>query len=190
MHTDYPAQMGANKKNIFAIIGSASNDSANEKIIEHIANLTSDSLNFTVFTQLKTLPHFDPDLSINNPPENILAFRNNIEHADAIIICTPEYVFSIPGGLKNAIEWCVATNVFSGKSTGLITASANGQKAHESLQLIMKTVMAKFSAETTLLIQGIKGKMDNAGKITDHITLAALQKFTNAFLNQGTIDNE
>ena len=69
------------------------------------------------------------------------------------MICTPEYIFSLPSGLKNAIEWCVATTVFSEKPIGVITASADGQKGHEELQMIIKTVMARFTTETTLLIQ-------------------------------------
>jgi NAD(P)H-dependent FMN reductase len=122
-----------NKKNIFAIIGSASDKSANQKIIEHIAGLTRDQLNLTIFNDLKRLPHFDPDRSIDNTPAEILEFRDNIDKADGVLICTPEYVFSIPSGLKNAIEWCVATTVFSDKPTGIIAASASGQKGHEEL---------------------------------------------------------
>ncbi len=170
------------KKKIFVIIGSASKTSANEKLINYITRVSKENFHFTVFNDLKTLPHFDPDLSINNTPAEIIEFRNSIETADGIIICTPEYVFSIPSGLKNAIEWCVSTNVFYGKPTGLITASANGQKGHEELQLIMKTVMAKFSKETTLLIQGIKGKFDEKGNITDEHTTKALTDFMDAFL--------
>ena len=155
------------KKNIFAIIGSASPNSSNLKLIETIASLTIDLFNLTIFSELKSLPHFNPELSIHNPPKQIIEFRNNIEQADGIIICTPEYVFSIPSGLKNAIEWCIATTIFEDKPSGLITASSNGEKGHEELQLIMKTVMAKFKAETTLLIQGVKGKFDIEGNLID-----------------------
>jgi chromate reductase len=95
-----------NKKNILAIIGSASSNSANLKLVENISSLTSDFFNLTIFNDLKTLPHFDPVLSSDNPPKQILEFRKSIDQADGIIICTPEYVFSIPSGLKNAIE-CV-----------------------------------------------------------------------------------
>jgi len=115
-------------------------------------------------------------------PKQIIAFRKEIEKADGILICTPEYVFSIPSGLKNAIEWCVSTTVFSDKPIGLITASASGEKAHEELQLIMKTVMTKFTADTTLLIQGIKGRINEQGKILDQKTLEDLTRFTNAFV--------
>ena len=171
------------KKNIFVIIGSASSNSANEKLVVHFAKLTKGTFNLTVFKDLKTLPHFDPEFSIDNPPKLVIEFRQHVENADAILICTPEYLFSIPSGLKNGIEWCVSTKVFTNKPIGLITASASGQKGHEEIQLIMKTVMAKFTKETTLLIQGIKGKIDKNGQITDAKTVANLNEFITGFKN-------
>ncbi len=176
------------KKNIFVIIGSAGRNSANEKLIDNFAKLTIDFFSLTIFKDLKSLPHFDPELSINNPPKEIIEFRKNIEKADGMIICTPEYIFSIPGGLKNGIEWCVSTTVFSDKPIGLITASASGIKGHEELQLIMKTVMTKFTDETTLLIQGIKGKINEQAQITDDNTKIAFMKFIEAF--KAMITNE
>jgi chromate reductase, NAD(P)H dehydrogenase (quinone) len=173
----------AQKKNIFVIIGSASKNSANQKLVDNFENLTKDDFNLTIFNNLKVLPHFDPELSTGNTPKSIIAFRSYIENADGILICTPEYVFSIPSGLKNAIEWCVSTIVFSDKPIGIITASAHGQKGHEELQLIMKTVMAKFTAETTLLIQGVKGKINEAGEIKDEKTKGDIAKFIDAFKN-------
>lgn len=177
----------SDKKNIVAIIGSASDTSANKKLVRYLSNLTRDDFNLTLFNDLKTLPHFDPELSINNSPALIIAFREAIEKADGIIICTPEYIFSLPSGLKNAIEWCVATTVFTAKPTGIITASAHGVKGHEELQLIMKTVMAKFTPETTLLIQGVKGKISESGEIKDGKTIEDLGKFIQAF--KELIDN-
>jgi chromate reductase len=169
------------KKSIFVIIGSASNNSSNQKLIENFADLTSDYFHLTIFNDLKTLPHFDPDHTSLHVPNAILNFRAQIEKADGLLLCTPEYVFSIPSGLKNAIEWCISTTVFSEKPTGIITASANGEKGHEELQLIMKTVMAKFTHETTLLIQGIKGKINEDGQLTDHKTKEDLVEFIKAF---------
>lgn len=168
-------------KRIFVINGSAAFASSNQKLIDYIIHLTRDVFRITVFNSLKTLPHFDPVLSIADTPPEILEFRKQVASADGIIFCTPEYVFSIPSGLKNAIEWCVSTTVFSDKPTGLITASANGEKGHEELQLIMRTVMAKFTPDTTLLIQSIKGKINTQGELTDEGTKAALVKFADAF---------
>ncbi len=169
------------KKKIVVLIGSASQNSANHKLVDNFANLIKDDFVLTVYNDLKTLPHFDPELSANNPPKQIRELRDRIEKADGILICTPEYVFSIPSGLKNAIEWCISTTVFSDKPSGLITASASGQKGHEELQLIMKTVMAKFTNETTLLVQGVKGKINEQGQITDPKTTDDLLRFANAF---------
>ena len=171
------------KKNILAINGSASKYSANQKLVENIVELSHTMFHLTVFNKLKDLPHFDPELSVSNPPEPVMAFRQSVENANGIIICTPEYVFTIPSGLKNALEWCVATTVFSDKPVGLITASAQGRKAHEDLKLIMKTIMATFVDETTLLIEGVKGKINDLGQITDEKTKGDLTVFIEAFNN-------
>ena len=169
------------KKNIFAIIGSAGKDSSNLKLVTKIAEQTKDIFDFIIFDNLSGLPHFNPELSIGQTPKEIVNFRQEIEKSDAILICTPEYIFSIPSGLKNAIEWCVSTTVFSKKPTGLITASASGQKGHEELQLIMKTVEADFNNETQLLIKGIKGKINDNGIISDPKTENELINFITGF---------
>ena len=169
------------RKDVFIIVGSAGKNSSNEKLAAFIQDLLSGNFNVNIFPDLKILPHFDPELSIQNPPQIIVEFRKTIENADGIIICTPEYVFSIPSGLKNAIEWCIATTVFSDKPLGIITASASGQKGHEELKLIMKTVMANFTQETSLLIQGIKGKISVGGEIIDDKTKDDLQNLIVAF---------
>src|SRR4026208_381416 len=163
------------KENVFVIIGSASKNSVNQKLVDRLAELSNDVFNLTIYNDLKTLPHFDPELSADRPPQIIAEFRNAIDKADGVLICTPEYIFSIPSGLKNAIEWCVSTTVFSDKPVGLITASASGQKGHEELRLIMKTVMTIFTEDTTLLIRGIKGKINDKGEITDTKTLGDLK---------------
>lgn len=168
-------------RKIFVINGSASEFSSNQKLIENFEALSRDFFELKIFDSLKTLPHFDPELSIENTPEVIVNFRKQIKEADGVFICTPEYVFSIPSGLKNAIEWCVSTTVFSDKPLGIITASAYGVKGHEELQLIMRTVMAKFIPETTLLIQGIKGKVNEQGEIIDCKTKDDLKKLVEAF---------
>jgi chromate reductase, NAD(P)H dehydrogenase (quinone) len=169
------------KKNVFVIIGSASSFSSNEKLIQHVVSITNDICNITICNYLKTLPHFEPELSTHNPPNEVVAFRNSIEKADGVIICTPEYVYSIPALLKNALEWCVATTVFTNKPVGLITASAHGKKGHEALELIMKTLDALFTKETSLLVQGIKGKFDAQGNIIDEALKKDITHFTEAY---------
>jgi len=73
--------------------------------------------------------------------------------------------------------------VFTDKPLGIITASAHGQKGHAELQLIMQTLSAQFTEATTLLIQGIKGKFNENGILTDTITIDSFNTFVNAFIN-------
>lgn len=169
---------------ILAITGSTRKNSSNFKILKYISAHLKPDFEVEIFEDLDRIPHFNPDLDTENPPEEITVMRNKIDSADGIIICTPEYVFSLPGSLKNALEWCVSTTIFSNKKTGLITASASGEMGHEQLLLIMKTLEAKFDTNTQLLIQGIRGKIDADGKIMNEETEIALQNFINNFENQ------
>lgn len=168
-------------KKIVAIVGSASKNSSNLVLVHQIVRKTKDRLDVTILDNLEDLPHFSPELSLDNIPGPVLRFREMIAQADGVIICTPEYVFSMPSRLKNAIEWCVSTTVFSKKPVGLITAAASGAKAHEELKLIMRTIEASFSEETTLLIQGVKGKIDIHSNITNLETEQELDRFIAAF---------
>ncbi|MBU3822689.1 NAD(P)H-dependent oxidoreductase [Flavobacteriaceae bacterium XHP0103] len=169
------------KKNVLGINGSASKNASNLAILKNIAHLSESEIELTILEDLSELPHFQTNLTDINVPDKIVEFRNKIEKADGIIICTPEYVFSIPSGLKNALEWCVSTNILTDKPTGLITASASGEKGHEELKLIMKTLQTNFTNETTLLIQGIKGKVNTEGNITDNNTKIELKQFLLSF---------
>lgn len=169
---------------IFAVTGSTRKNSSNFKILKYISENINANFEFEIFEDLADLPHFNSDLDTEDVAESVKAFKNKISEADGIIICTPEYVFSLPGSLKNALEWCVSTTVFSNKKVGLITASASGEMGHEQLLLIMKTIEAQFEKETTLLIQGIRGKIDADGRIINEETEIALQKFIHNFENQ------
>jgi NAD(P)H-dependent FMN reductase len=167
-------------KTVLAIVGSAGTNSSNLQLVNYIASITKELFHLTVYDALQQLPHFNPAQSIENTPQAILDLRNKIDSANAVLICTPEYIFSIPSGLKNVFEWCVSTTVFAHKPVALITASAHGVKGHEELKLILKTVDAFFADKTTLLIQGIKGKMDSDGQLADEKTKAELQGLVEA----------
>ncbi|MFQ6599411.1 NADPH-dependent FMN reductase [Flavobacterium sp. C3NV] len=175
------------KIKIFAITGSTRKNSSNYKILKYISEEIKDSFEVEIFENIDKLPHFNPDLDTENLPEEVVSFRNKIEKADGVIICTPEYVFSLPGSLKNALEWCVSTTIFSGKKTGLITASASGEMGHEQLILIMKTLEANLKEDTQLLIAGIRGKINEKGEITNVETSDKLQNFIIHYENQFSV---
>lgn len=175
--------MTSPKIKTLAISGSTRSNSSNFKILKYISNYLKPDFEMEIFEDLESLLHFNPDLDTENPPQAITSFRNKLIDADGVIICTPEYVFSLPGSLKNALEWCVSTTIFSNKKTGLITASASGEMGHEQLLLIMKTLEAKFDETNQLLIQGVRGKVNAQGEIVSEETAEALQNFTENFKN-------
>ena len=173
--------MGAAKVRIFAICGSTRSNSANLQIIKAIAKEAEAIMEFEIYDQLGLLPHFNPDLDNENIVESVKELRDKIKKADGVLICTPEYVFSLPGALKNAIEWTVSTTVFSEKPVALITASGLGEKAHEALLLIMKTIYAIYTPETQLHIAGARAKLNEKGEITDLLIKEKILSLINAF---------
>lgn len=173
--------MEETQKKILVIAGSLKQNSSNLAILKHISQLLPTNYEVKFYGGLAELPHFSPDLDNEKVPSQVIDLRNEIQISDGIIICTPEYVFSIPSTLKNLIEWCVSTTVFSEKPVALITASASGEKGHEELKLLMKTIYTKFNDETTLLIQGIKAKVNSEGKVIEAEILKSLENLVASF---------
>ncbi len=155
------------RKKILAISGSTRSNSFNQSILQAIAGSFNDRLDVKFYNELSLLPHFNPDHDKQEVASAVINLRKEIEQADGVIICTPEYVFSLPGALKNALEWTVSTPVFYNKPVALITASGLGEKAHESLRLIMQTLQANIGAQSSLLIQGVSSKVSKQGEIID-----------------------
>lgn len=155
--------MSLRKKKILGISGSTKLNSTNSFILKHLGELFNDELELHIFNGIDKLPHFNPDLDRENLPVEVKEFRELIEKSDGVLFCTPEYVFSLPGSLKNAIEWNVSATVFSNKPVAIIVAAASGEKAYESLSLILTTIEAVLPEKSKLLIQGAKGKVDNEG---------------------------
>lgn len=170
------------KKKILGISGSTRSGSTNHKILKLIAEIAKDNFEVTLLDTLSSLPHFNPDLdTVDFLPKEVEAFRKQVLEAEGIIICTPEYIFSLPGSLKNAFEWCVSTTIFSDKNVALITASASGQKGHEELNLIMKTLGAVFNDETSILISGVRGKIDTEGRVIEAETSVKITNLIRKF---------
>ncbi|MCB0712441.1 MAG: NAD(P)H-dependent oxidoreductase [Ignavibacteriae bacterium] len=170
------------KRKILAISGSTRKGSSNESILRAIAALHSHHLDLVIFNEIDKLPHFNPDLTDSDLPSVVKEFREQIRLADGVIICTPEYVFSLPGSLKNAIEWNVSTTLFSNKPVAIIVASASGEKAFESLALIMTTIEAILPDRSKLLIKGGRSKVGANGEIQNQETLDQINLLVQSLL--------
>ena len=169
-------------KKILGICGSASQNSSNLSILKTIGKQLPDDYRLIINDGLHELPHFQTELTDKNTPEQIIQLRNRIADSDAVLISTPEYIFSIPARLKNVLEWCVSTMVFSEKPVGIITASAHGKSGHGELIHILNTIQARLDDTTMLLIQGVKGKINDQGEITHKETMKSITNFAAAFI--------
>lgn len=171
------------RRKILAISGSTRINSSNVGILNAIAILFRDRLDIEVYTQIDELSHFNPEITDDKVSHAVKQFREKIELADGIIICTPEYVFSLPGTLKNALEWTVSTTVFSYKPVAFIVASASGEKAYESLDLILRTlVQVPIPDDVKLLIRGGRSIINEQGVITDEKILNAIKQLVKALI--------
>ncbi|WP_228466999.1 NADPH-dependent FMN reductase [Adhaeribacter swui] len=178
------------RKKILAISGSTKKNSSNEAIIRFVANSLQEEADVQLFNSIDQLPHFNPDLDHEAPPAGVADFRRQIQEADGVLICTPEYVFSLPGSLKNALEWNVSTTNFSNKPVAIIVAAASGEKAMESLALILTTIEARLPEESKLLIKGVKGKINAQGEIQDAATIRQIEALTASFMRTINAANE
>ena len=169
------------RKTILAIPGSTRKNSVNHLILSFIATSFKDILDVKIFTGVASFPHFNPDISDHDTHPDVLQFREEIMRADGVIVCTPEYVFSLPGSLKNALEWTVSTTAFLNKPAALIVASGLGEKTLESLLLIMTTLGARIGPQSALLIQGARAKIKSHHEIEDR-TVAELRILVNGLI--------
>ena len=149
---------------ILAIPGSLRPNSSSNKILSAVIAMAPAEVSIEQFDGVGNLPHFNDSDEVDPHVEE---FRTKIKAADAVLICTPEYAFGVPGSLKNALDWTVASGEFIDKPVGLITASSQGEKGHAALLLILTAISSTVVSDATLLISFVRSKLDPEGKIKD-----------------------
>jgi chromate reductase len=87
------------------VSGSLRAKSLNTGLLRAACELAPEGMEVTPYQRLRDLPLYDEDIDTDDPPEAVGDLRQQITEADAVLIVTPEYNYSIPGGLKNAIDW-------------------------------------------------------------------------------------
>jgi len=171
-------------KSIFTIPGSLRSGSSNHNILKFLGELAPGNINYTIYDNLATIPPFDPGLDNDTPPQPVIELRQLITAADAIIICTPEYAFGVPGQLKNALDWLVSSSTLVDKSLALITASSSGEYAHPSLLRTLGALSANVVEDACLLVPFIRSKMDSEGNVADKALKEALESAFRVLLNK------
>jgi chromate reductase, NAD(P)H dehydrogenase (quinone) len=114
---------------ILGISGSLRRDSHNTSLLRAAAEAAGPDIEFELYDGLKQIPPYDEDDDVDPRPESVARLNEAIASADAVFFSTPEYNSSIPGQLKNAIDWVsrpVATNALRNKSVAVVGASTGG----------------------------------------------------------------
>lgn len=177
--------MTQNKIKIFAISGSLRPNSSASAVLRVVASLVPDYADFKIYTGLDAIPAFNDS---NEIPATVTDFVHRITQADAIFFCIPEYALGVPGALKNALDWTVATTAFSFKPAALITAASGGEKAHEAFSLTLTALGTKISDATKLLIPFIRTRLNEKGEVKDSATKGAIKNVVNALIQ--TVESE
>lgn len=163
---------------VLAISGSLRVGSTNTLLIQAVANRLPESVRLTLFDGLDALPHFSPERDTDPPLPPVQHLRESIAGADALLICTPEYAFGIPGVLKNALDWLVSTTLMTHKPTAVMSASpgyAGGEQAMASLLPTLRALDVLLAERGTLVVSSVRSKMAPDGTIIDPATDADLR---------------
>jgi chromate reductase len=133
---------------VLGISGSLRRDSYNTKLLRAAEELLPPLVELEVWDELKAVPPFDEDDELGPQPAAVASLRRAVAGADAILFATPEYNGSVPGQLKNAIDWLsrpVATSVLRGKPVLVVGASSGAFGAVWS-QAELRKVLATAGA--------------------------------------------
>jgi NAD(P)H-dependent FMN reductase len=143
---------------VLAISGSLRSASSNTAALEALALLAPEGVRVLVYRDLARLPPFNPDDDVEDmpKPEAVEMWRALVGASDAIAIASPEYAHGVPGALKNALDWLVASETFFGKPVMLINASPRAFHAQASLRETLATMAARLLPEAfvTLSLAG------------------------------------
>jgi chromate reductase len=175
---------------VLGISGSLRGDSHNTRLLRAAGKLAEEQgAEFELFDGLKAIPPYDEDDDVGGGPEAAARLRRAIEDADAVLFATPEYNSSIPGALKNAVDWAsrpLATNPLRNKPVAVIGAST-GMFGAVWAQAELRKVLGSTGARVTdveLAIGHAHEHLDPAGYPADPAQQEALRDSVRMLLGE------
>jgi chromate reductase len=191
--TSEPRAAGAvSRRSTFRILGipgSVRRDSYNRRLLGNAADLMPAEVEFVIWDDLKNIPPYDQDDDI--APASIAQLRKVIADADALLIATPEYNGSVPGQLKNAIDWAsrpVETSVLRNKPVGVIGASTSAfgaAWAQTELRKVLATAGARVVG-TEVPVARAAERFDAEGTLVDPVLRGQLAELVFALVSEAT----
>ena len=149
--------MSAARKTVLCLSGSLRQRSANTAALQAAQALAPSTLELVIYDGLGDLPPFNPDVEAVAVPAVVLALREKVGQADALLIACPEYAHGVPGVFKNLLDWLVGSLEFPGKPVALLNASGRGSHhAQDALVEILQTMSARVlgGASGTVALPG------------------------------------
>lgn len=171
---------------ILGISGSLRKDSYNTHLLSAAASLLDVDVTLEVF-DLVEIPLYNSDLDGDSKPDKVQALINAITVADGLLIATPEYNYSIPGVLKNAIDWVsrpAYDSVMRGKPTGVISTSMSklgGIRAQVHLRDILVATLTPVYLAPDFALSSAHTAFDDAGQLVDETTQKFLQQYLTGY---------
>jgi len=162
-------------------VGSLSSKSINRLLAKALGRLAPPELVLTEIP-IKDLPLYSPDFDSDYPPV-ARALEQSIADVDSVLFVTPEYNRSIPGGLKNAIDWASrpwGKNSFARKPTGVIGTSPGAigtALAQQSLRGVLCYCNSPLMNQVEAYIQFKPGLITADGEVTDEATQEFLRNY-------------
>jgi chromate reductase, NAD(P)H dehydrogenase (quinone) len=157
--------------NILGFAGSLRQQSYNRALLKNCLELLPPDSALEIF-DLEGIPLFNQDLEASLPPV-VAEFKRKIETADALLIVTPEYNYSVPGVLKNAIDWASRPsggNSFKGKNAAIMSASTGmlgGARAQYHLRQSLVYLDVYPLNKPEIFVTFAAQKFDAQGRLTD-----------------------
>ena len=131
---------------IVGVCGSLQASSSNLTLLRSVPTVAPTGVEFSIFDGVRDLPLFDPDLERDGVvPPPVAQWRSVVADADALMVASPEYGHSLPGSLKNAIDWLIGSGELDGKVIG-VTASVNHEMRGQKGLAAVLTTLAAVSA--------------------------------------------
>jgi len=169
---------------ILAISGSLRTASTNTTLLKAAAALAPEDVTLNVYEGLGDLPHFNPDLDTDPPRAAVDEFRFLLRKSAGVIISSPEYAHGVPGVLKNALDWLVASGELYEKPVALFSASPRANYAQASLLETLTVMTARVVSGACLVLPLLGKNLDENGIVSDpdfsRTLRSALITFANA----------
>jgi chromate reductase len=176
-----------NKKyKIIGIAGSLRNGSTNKGLLKAAATVLPDDLELEI-VDISEIPLYNGDVDAAGPPESVLKLNEKLKNADGVLISTPEYNYSIPGVLKNAIDWVSRSPLkpFDEKPLAIMGVTGGAVGGTVRCQIHLRGVAVYVNMipmnKPEMLITKSREKFDAGGNLTDDITLERLKTFLESF---------